>query len=95
MKDHHDDTPQRDRPLEWSAGERRIGRKPKGPQVWPSSSRSTSEPKYRGIATDQRRIGRPVEPEVVGHQAGQDPTTPESRVERSRPRGRRRRRASR
>jgi hypothetical protein len=97
MKDH-DDTPQRDRPLKWSSADRRIGssRKP-GPQVWPSSSRATSERRVGGFKTADRQIGRPVEPPVVERRLedGQDPTRSASRVERQRPRGRRQRRASR
>ncbi len=57
-------TPQRNRPLEWPADERRVG--PKPPKVFQLGNRRIGLLQHaRTWSSSERRIGKPLAPEVV------------------------------
>lgn len=57
-----DETPQRDRPLEWPAGDRVIGRHTTGIRT---ENRRIPGLKPAGFASEHRSIGRDPRPRVV------------------------------
>lgn len=65
-----DDRPQREHPIEWPAADRRFGPDPaldtmRDRRISTASRRIGPARVVRSIATENRRIGRPVAPDVV------------------------------
>ena len=78
----HDETPQRERPLEWTASDRRIGPRPGNqPPIWTARQRAIRgmeiDPPW--ISTSNRQIGRPQEIPIVLR--GQNQTGPRGTVQ--------------
>lgn len=59
------DIPQADRPLEWSAEDRRIGPKPSGVAISTHNRKIGRGRDHRGMSPESRVIGRSIVPEIV------------------------------